>query len=314
MTSRYLADRASFLERKLWFNSQDIDPVNPVYHPGEGDPPFLTEDTFFADAASGYGIAQGFQPTSPFPNIHRYYFGADGTDFSSGGAFEDHLYGGAGIDFLVGAEGNDYLEGNDGTDIYQYNGSSAFGNPSNDGADEILDADGLGIIRYSYQPGAFEATKSTLVGGVGLKVTDTQWESADGKYTFEQQGADMVVTINGDAGGGMRILNFDLDRAQADGYLGIRLADALPEAPQSPVRTFFGDKADWDSDPNQDGVQTQLDAYGNVMRADGEPPRPDIAEPDRQDFFYGGSADEVESFQTAGGDDAVFADGPDSAT
>jgi Ca2+-binding RTX toxin-like protein len=98
-----------------------------------------------------------------------------------------------------------------------------------------------------------------------------------------------------------------------EGDFGIRLVDA-PSLPTDAVRTFIGDTADWDSDPNTAGIQTQLDAYGNVIRADGQGGRPDIAEPDRADFFYGSSANEIERFVTGGGNDAVFADGPDSVT
>ena len=97
-----------------------------------------------------------------------------------------------------------------------------------------------------------------------------------------------------------------------EGDFGIRLVES-PTVPQNAVRTFFGDKQDWDSNPDLDGIQPQGDGLGNSIRADGQG-RPDIAEPDRADVFYGAETSEVERFTTAGGDDTVNADGLLSAT
>ena len=45
-------------------------------------------------------------------------------------------------------------------------------------------------------------TTSRVIGGAALRLSPTQWQSPDGKFTYDQQGSDgLRVTINGDAGG-----------------------------------------------------------------------------------------------------------------
>ena len=92
--------------------------------------------------------------------------------------------------------------------------------------------------------------------------------------------------------------------------MGIRLAAAAPAYPQNPVPTFIGDKEIWDSDNNPaNGVQSQLDAFGNTILADGQDGRPDIQASDQADLFFG-AMPMRERFVTGGGDDAVFTDRP----
>ena len=290
LTDAYVADRANFLERKLWFNTQDINPVNPDYQITGGDPVFLTDDTLFSDAASGYVIAQGFQPTDPFDNIHRYYFGSDGANVAAGGQLEDHLYAGSGDDVLRGDLGNDYLEGGAGLDVYLFQ--------SGDGADTVLDSDGEGSL-----------IRGGAVLSLGVQQSADVWAFAN--TTFTRSGSDLVVSFADASGDSITVKDFNFAAAQGAGYMGIRLAAAAPAYPQNPVRTFLGDKAYWDSDGDPaNGVQPQLDDYGNTILADGQGGRPDIADPDSTDLFYGSSADEVEFFQTGGGDDTVESDWP----
>jgi Ca2+-binding RTX toxin-like protein len=125
-----------------------------------------------------------------------------------------------------------------------------------------------------------------------------------------------VITFSDEPTDKITLSNFDFTKALLDFY-GLRLI----EQPQLPlatevIRTFLGDKQDWDSDPVEEGIQSELDPYGNTVRADGQgdPARPDLAEGDREDFLYGSDADEVERFVTAGGNDTVYADGAASIT
>ncbi|QDX80631.1 hypothetical protein B9N43_04850 [Denitratisoma sp. DHT3] len=116
MGEQYLADRIAFLQRKLWFSVEDKAPENPGYAYNGADPEYLKESAYYEDAASGYKIAQGFTPDSPFANVHRYYFGDAQDNAYTGGGVEDHLYGGIGDDTLEGGGGADWLVGGTGAD------------------------------------------------------------------------------------------------------------------------------------------------------------------------------------------------------
>ncbi|MEK7422644.1 MAG: calcium-binding protein, partial [Actinomycetota bacterium] len=230
------------------------------------------------------------------------------------------LYGGLGSDLLNGGKADDYLEGGAGMDVYGYS-ASTLGAGANDGADEIRDTDGKGVLRYSvtHSTGLFSSeTNSTVIGGAALKQSVTQWQSADGKFTYQQQGSTgLLVTINGDAGGSIMLRDFDFTKAEQGGYLGIRFTDAQ-SAPANPVRLYLGDRQNWDSNPVEDGIQPVDDGFGNYVRADGQSGRPDVPLADRVDVFLGAAsgpaAEETEWFYTAGGNDIVDGDGPSSFT
>ena len=208
LTSSYVTDRANFLERKLWFNTQDINPVNPDYQDPGGDPAFLTDSTLFADAASGYVIAQGFQPSDPFDNIHRYYFGSDAPDEAIGGQVEDHLYGGGSTDIFQGDLGADYLEGGAGLDVYLFQ--------SDDGADTVLDSDGKGLL-----------VRDGAVLSLGVQQSTDTWSL--GGTTFTRSGADLVVSFGGGSADSVTLKDFNFAAAQGAGYMGIRLVGRCAE-------------------------------------------------------------------------------------
>ncbi len=306
LTNEWIADRAAFLGWRGHANGADLDSQLDV----------ASRDNWqYVDRPQGYSVTVFGTAAGAAPAGQRRFamFGGDGADSLQGGLLADRLYSGIGSDVLQGAGGDDYMEGGTGFDLYQYNATrSLLGTLTNDGADEVRDTDGKGIVRYTYTQTniGLNTIQSRPIGGVGLKLTGAQWQSPDGKFTYEEQfdGA-LKVTINGDAGGTIRILDFDFAKARSDGYMGIRLLDAAPSAPPSFVRTFFGDKQDWDSDSNQAGVQTQVDAFDNVVRADGEEGRPHLAQPNREDTFYGSVVDEAEAFLTGGGSDVVYGDG-----
>ncbi|MGH7603112.1 MAG: calcium-binding protein, partial [Gemmatimonadaceae bacterium] len=199
--------------------------------------------------------------------------------------------------YLVGDFATISMFGGDGLDRYVVEDDVVSG--------IINDSDGSGYVVHG-------AKKIAL----GVKLSEGEWVGTDG-LTFTKLATaqnDLQISFDGGATNTLTVENFNYEIASAD-YLGIRLIDA-PSAPTNAVRTFLGDTQDWDSDPNQSGVQTQLDAYGNTIRADGQgdPIRPDLLEGDRDDFFYGSDAVEVEHFVTAGGNDTVYADGAASTT
>jgi Ca2+-binding RTX toxin-like protein len=321
MTVQYLTDRAQMLAFLMAANGNDADalPSNEVNNQvlyrdfvNRTDPSSVEGRPTVLDV-----FPVGSTPNPGGLSTRIVDFGSDRADALQGRDSADSLYGDAGSDLLKGGYGDDYLEGGPGMDVYLYSADSGvlFGD-TNDGNDEILDTDGRGIIRYTFTGSGSTGSTTKVIGGAALQVGPTKWQSPDGRFIYDQQDSSaLLVTIDGDAGGSVYIREFDYAKAQSAGYLGIQLANAAPIAPQDPVRTFIGDKADWDSDPSTPAVIDQAtDAYGNTIRADGQEGRSDSAHPDRADLFYGSASDEMESFQTAGGNDAVNADGPDSAT
>lgn len=212
---------------------------------------------------------------------------------------------------LIGEEGNDTLEGGKGDDVLLGGfAEDRYVFKTGDGQDIIFDQDGTAeVIRNGTQ---------VVLGYKSGVDTWTQPGTAGVTVTLRKLGAgniaDLELVFSDSQTDRITIKDFDFTQATADFY-GIRLIDA-PSSPTQEVRTFFGDKQDWDSDPNEPGIQTQLDVFDNTIRADGQgdPARPDLDQPDREDFFYGSDANEVERFLTAGGNDTVYADGAASTT
>ncbi len=137
ISDQWLADRADFLARKHWFNSENKNPFNSTLDLSQAQSAYEKDSTYFEDMTSGYKIAQGSLAANKDNSIHRYIFGDGGINTLTGGGVEDHLYGGGGDDTLDGAGGNDYLEGGQGSDTYQI-GS---------GKDTIFDSDKAGQIK-----------------------------------------------------------------------------------------------------------------------------------------------------------------------
>ena len=115
-TDEWLADRATFLIRKDWFNVNNRDPLGSIGEATPGSSPYLTEGIRFEDASSDYTIAPGVpNEAQTFPTRH-FYFGDEQGNSYAGGSSVDRLYGGAGGDTLSGDRGNDHIEGNSGDD------------------------------------------------------------------------------------------------------------------------------------------------------------------------------------------------------
>ncbi|HYD49268.1 MAG TPA: hypothetical protein VEB21_13010, partial [Terriglobales bacterium] len=221
-----------------------------------------------------------------------FIVGVDGRDFLRGGENQDIVFGDEGADILEGGAGDDFLVGGAGHDAYLF--------LSGEGQDHLSDSDGKGLV-----------VRNASVLALGVEQTNGVWVG-DG-VTYTRNGADLEITFADNASDKLTLKDFNFAAANADGYVGIRLLKTS-KAPVSPVREFFGDKQNWDSDPNESGEQAQVDSFGNVVRADGQGGRPDLAQPDRADAFDGSAADEVERFITAGGDDFIRADGVTSNT
>lgn len=94
LTSKYLADRIAMLKRKLWFNTEDKNPLDSTVSTDSNNHSYQNINDYYEDVATGYKISQGGLSDLPHP------------------------YGGGGDDTLTGGEGDDYLEGGSGTDTY----------------------------------------------------------------------------------------------------------------------------------------------------------------------------------------------------
>ncbi len=291
LTDQWLTDRAAFLERKLYITGLNLDKFyqdSSQQAPDARGRAYQLEGKDFEDRASGFVATTGSNRTA----LQHYIFGTNEADSIVGSDQEDHLYGGAGSDFLDGGASADWLEGGRGLDAYRFR--------PGDFADTILDTDGVGVVIRA----------GTLVA-LGVKTSETQWVL--GSTTFTKNGGDLEITFADNAADRITIKDFNFTTAETARYFGIALR-AAPSAAQNEARTFLGDKQDYDSNVSQPGVQTQTDAFGNTIRADGQGGRPDLDEPNRADTFLGSSANEVEKFQTGGGDDVAYGDGPNGAT
>jgi Ca2+-binding RTX toxin-like protein len=224
MTDGYIEARAEMLYRSLYVSTH-----NEARYSGDPNVPPGTSMTLPGEVSSyedrGSGIRINQSPTPA--NVQRVIFGDSRTDVIVGGANADRLFGGGGADFVAGGQGDDYIEGGIGRDVYTYAASMIPLIGGNDGADTIWDADGSGLLRYVLKDAVLSAAKSTVIGGAAIKSEVAAWQSAGGKFIFERHDlTDLRVTINGDAGGGITIRDFDFAKASQDGYLGIRLVDA----------------------------------------------------------------------------------------
>jgi Ca2+-binding RTX toxin-like protein len=310
ITQPYLTDRAALLERKLWFSTQDKNPVDLSIVFDHNNHLFQNEDAYYEDVTNNYKIQQG----GLFNNTHRYFFGGTGSDTYTGGAVEDHLYGGLGFDVLSGGDGNDYLEGNLGNDTLKGEGGrdTLIGGAGDDIVDGGKDADrlegGLGLDTYLL----FSALDSAggdvildtdglgkiLLDGIQLDggdyLSSGVWQKNDITYTYipDITGRGKLVILS--AAGRVTVENY------AHGELGITLANAIAPPPPPPAdRTIVGDYAAQDFDLATPDIQIQYDDLGNIKVDPSQP------EPNRADTLFDSIGnDKITAY---GGDDIIQA-------
>jgi Ca2+-binding RTX toxin-like protein len=279
----WLNDRAHMLSQMIARNIADSVMViggghNETYQD-------MATGQLFSTADTGY-----IGPDLP-PDSKRYIFGDDNDNAAiQGGNQNDHLYGGAGNDTLTGNGGNDYLEGGIGDDILEggQGNDQLFGGLSHDtyiyhsgdGFDTIEDIDGLGRIEI-------DGVTLDLTGG--SRIGADTWLTADRKYHLVLGPADasgqrdLFISNTGLAAGSVSLTV----RHFQDGNLGLILPQtSTPQTPTAPSTTLLGDRAPIDFDPQQSGVQTQTDAWGNIITD------PDILVPGRADTLYGSAGDD----------------------
>ena len=99
--------------------------------------------------------------------------------------------------------------------------------------------------------------QSTVIAEASVKLSATKWQSADGKFTYTQSGADLIVTINGDVGGSVTLKDFK------DGDYSIHLREARTN-PQT-TNAISGNVAPIDFDHEAASIHTQADGLGSVI-------------------------------------------------
>jgi Ca2+-binding RTX toxin-like protein len=200
--------------------------------------------------------------------------GADGADKLSGGAGSDIVVGNAGNDTLIGGAGTDALAGGAGFDTYAI-----------EDADDVTDADGQGRITDK---------TNRAIGGTLLRQASGNYLWLADASVSATQSSPLTLTLAD--GSSAAIEGFQ------SGQFGIRLMDA-PVAPVPVGDPFVGDLQDQDFDAGTEGIQTQLDAYGNTIRD------PNVPLADRGDTFNGSGGNDL--FDTRGGNDTVTANAGD---
>jgi Ca2+-binding RTX toxin-like protein len=303
----WLSDRSSFLG--YWLTAGEVNNNRLTGVTSSGLP--STMQLVFKDLSSGQNVTVlsdfvNSGEVAPDRDSQYVAFGGKGADVMDGDKLNDHFYGGLGTDYLAGKRGDDYLEGGYGLDLYAYNAKKAalFGAGTNDGNDTLRDIDGVGVLRYTYVDEAGRV-KSTVVADASSQLSETQWRSADGKFTYKKDGDDLVITVNGDAGGRMTLKNFK------NGDYGIRLwkERADPSINGAPI---LGDRKYLDIDPSADGMQTATDERGNIKVTD-------EIDADRADVLYGDRPADAqvanpnlagEKIDGGGGNDRIYADRP----
>ncbi|HFB66298.1 MAG TPA: hypothetical protein ENJ60_12240, partial [Aeromonadales bacterium] len=285
LTEQWLTDRSDFLERVLWFNGNDINPNDPDTVASSNNPIYQNESKYFEDVRTGYIIQQG----GIFDNTQHFLFGSDGADELTGRGLEDHLYGGAGSDTIRGKDGDDYIEGNTGNDrLYGGDGNDTYWFKSGDGADTIIDSDGIGQIQYN---------EITLDGGKQLTKGGSVYQSTDKKFIYSvigdpdsTNGATLYIKTSDDL---ITVNNYH------SGDLNITLIDNTDPEPTTD-NTILGDRQWIDFDSSEPGIQVEFDALGNP-----------IVDPDtvvvKDDTLYGGA--DNDTIISGAGKDRIYAKG-----
>ncbi|MDP1612945.1 MAG: VCBS domain-containing protein [Sulfuritalea sp.] len=263
MTELYLQDRAAMLTWKIRYDTEDKS------YSTEYNTSAIDGNWDFVDLGSGTKLAIDGNGLSLYD--HQIVFGTANGDVMSGSGDSDHLYGMGGNDTLSAGAGADYLEGGAGNDTYIL--------AADDGNDIILDSDGQGSIQIA---------GVTLDGGD--YVAPNVWKKNDITYIFIPDTTGRGRLHLTSSAGSTIVQNF------ANGNLGITLPDAYVPAPAPlTTRTLTGDYQSFDFNVTQDGIQTQNDDLGNVIRDATKPA------PGRYDYFEDSAGNDL--IQGLGGDD-----------
>ncbi|MCG3169419.1 MAG: hypothetical protein CALGDGBN_00937 [Pseudomonadales bacterium] len=281
------------------------------------------EPEYFRDLASGieFTSARGAYPY-PLADARHYQFGAGQSDELPGGNRDDLLFGQGGADTLRGHDGHDWLDGGAGADELfggagddtLFGGSGADTLEGGTGSDLLAGGSGADSYRIAAGGGgrvmdADDGGDRVLFGTLALAGLDYEElaprsgvfrDRADHGIVLARIGESLYLTQGaGDSARSLMLANWD----EAGGNFGIALpgegAFEQPErADPETQRSFLGDFAPSDADPEEEGVQIEYDALGNVVV---DPEAPEV----RDDLLFGTIAND--SIDARAGDNVVYA-------
>jgi Ca2+-binding RTX toxin-like protein len=305
-TDQWIADRARLLQTLTLRNSQNQETDHVL------DPGITGDRVLFFDYDESVGVHKTISVQSRtvaglkdqhivfdsdsantlqgFDNVlGDHLYGGGGNDTVNGKGGDDYLEGNAGNDNLDGGAGNDRLKGGAGNDTYYLRASDS-------GIDTIIDADG------SIKVVAADNSETTLGLGTIKKISNGSstssgtWQSEDKRFTYiTHTEADNSTTLSiSGAGISAVVKNF------TSGNLGITLPGTVATQPTPTTgQQILGDFAAMDFNGAEDGVQTQLDALGNIITD------PNQAQPDLADNLYDSANDD--EIIAGGGADTITA-------
>lgn len=261
VTDQYLADRAQFLEAKLWFTLRDVDTAGTFYLTATPMPV-----THYVDRESRLEVTTYGDPATV---RRQYVFGTSGDDAGDsalrGAELEDHLYGGSGNDLLAGGAGSDHLEGGRNDDTYEELGERdvVFDAQGDDvyrivGDTNVIitDLDGIGSITWDGETLPVATLLSSGLSGDGTPQDGAVFASGDSVFTFTVYGQDLLIASARHPGSTITVKNFV--SLAAGSRLGIELHDAA--ANEGPALVGTSDDDAISLSPNAPMPWTLVDA------------------------------------------------------
>jgi len=214
-------------------NTAAINALVQTGYPGSGEPGGGDPDPGEGDPGTGGGNEGN---DADYPNVvtgtanGEQLLGSSGRDLIRGLGGADELFGFGGDDKLDGGDGDDYISGGNGS----FSGSGndiLIGGAGNDtlvgedGNDMLIG--GAGDDFYYYASGSGSDTVDNTGGG-------TDWlyfaDVNSARLSFHQDGDDLIVRVDGDAGQQIRVLDHFLGGEHAISYVQPSNGNAIPAA------------------------------------------------------------------------------------
>ncbi len=241
-------------------------------------------------AATDWFVQAGSQAMNAAASTKRaFMLGGGGADYLAGGSEGDLLLGNDGADTLSGSAGNDTLVGGAGFDTYVLN--------PGDGYDTVLDADGLGVIRF----GAIDAKGSTGVDATKwLQLDADTWADTQNGIIYGRSlvnGETRLLIHKGNSNAGIS--------GWTVGTMELTLGSGAIPVPPAPTHTLAGGTAD---EFFTYGVYVRDGAIDDVSKAknsSGNTP-PSLGGSDHGHLIETGMGHDVVS--GGSGNDAIYAD------
>lgn len=215
-------------------NTAAINALVQTGYPGNGEPGGGDPDPGEGDPGTGNPGGGNEGNDADYPNVvtgtanGEQLLGSSGRDLIRGLGGADELFGFGGDDKLDGGDGDDYISGGNGS----FSGSGndiLIGGAGNDtlvgedGNDMLIG--GAGDDFYYYASGSGSDTVDNTGGG-------TDWlyfaDVSSTRLSFHQDGDDLIVRVDGDAGQQIRVLDHFLGGEHAISYVQPSNGNAIP--------------------------------------------------------------------------------------